>query len=116
MRWQRITAIAGALIASTASLAFYEACSAAPDPGQAAPLPQPRQPVPRTPSHLARVLTERIDPALRPEHAPAPAGELRFSIADTTAARVALDYRPTRTIENDLDGVIDDIRRRVGLV
>jgi UDP-glucose 4-epimerase len=63
---------------------------------------------------LARVLTERIDPALRPEHAPAPAGELRFSIADTTAARAALDYRPTRTIKNDLDGVIDDIRRRVG--
>jgi hypothetical protein len=58
MRWQRITAIAGALIASTASLAFYEACSAAPDPGQAAPFPQPRQPIPRTPSHLARVLTE----------------------------------------------------------
>ena len=65
---------------------------------------------------LARVLTERIAPALRPEHAPAPAGELRFSIADTTAARAALDYRPTRSIENDLDGVIDDIRRRIGPV
>jgi UDP-glucose 4-epimerase len=61
---------------------------------------------------LARVLTERIDPALRPEHAPAPAGELRFSIADITAARAALSYQPTHTIEHDLDAVIADIRAR----
>jgi UDP-glucose 4-epimerase len=61
---------------------------------------------------LARVLTERIDPALRPEHAPAPAGELRFSIADIGAAARALGYNPTRTIEGKLDDVIADIKAR----
>jgi UDP-glucose 4-epimerase len=63
-------------------------------------------------SDLARALTDRINPALRPEHAPAPPGELRFSIADITAARKALSYEPRHTIENDIDAVIEDIRAR----
>ena len=40
------------------------------------------------------------------------AGELRYSIADITAARQALEYHPTRSIASDLDAVIDDVRRR----
>jgi nucleoside-diphosphate-sugar epimerase len=63
-------------------------------------------------NQLAALLTARLNPSLAPQHAPAPGGELRYSIADIGAARRALGYNPTRTIDNDLDGVIDDIRRR----
>jgi UDP-glucose 4-epimerase len=63
-------------------------------------------------NHLGAVLTERLNPSLRPSYAPAQPGELRYSIADITAARAALRYTPTRTIEQHLDGVIEDIRRR----
>jgi UDP-glucose 4-epimerase len=63
-------------------------------------------------NQLAAVLTRRINPALTPQHAPAQAGELRYSIADISAARRALAYQPTRTIEGDVDGVIEDIRAR----
>ncbi len=63
-------------------------------------------------NRLAHVLTARLDPALTPMHAPAPAGELRFSIADIGEARRALSYEPTHTIEHDVDDVIADIRSR----
>jgi UDP-glucose 4-epimerase len=63
-------------------------------------------------SHLARLLTTRINPSLAPQHAPAQAGELRYSIADITAARDALGYRPTRTIDTDLETAIADIQSR----
>lgn len=61
---------------------------------------------------LAALLTERIAPSLTPAHAPAHPGELRYSIADISAARAALGYRPARSLERDLDAVIDDIRQR----
>ena len=63
-------------------------------------------------NELAGLLTARLNPALTPQYAPAQAGELRYSIADISAARTALGYQPTRTLEHDLDGVIADIRRR----
>jgi UDP-glucose 4-epimerase len=66
-------------------------------------------------NELAALLTDRINPALRPQYAPAQAGELRYSVADITAARGALGYSPQRSIEGDIEGVIDDIRRRQGL-
>jgi UDP-glucose 4-epimerase len=61
---------------------------------------------------LARLLSARINPALTPQHVAAPAGELRYSIADITAARQVLGYQPTRTIERDVDAVIQDVRGR----
>jgi UDP-glucose 4-epimerase len=61
---------------------------------------------------LAGRLTHRINPSLTPQHAPAQAGELRFSVADITAATRALKYAPTRTIEGNLDQVIADIKAR----
>jgi UDP-glucose 4-epimerase len=64
-------------------------------------------------NQLAMLLTERINPSLTPQHAPAQPGELRYSIADITAARHALGYNPKRTIEGNIDGVVDDVRRRV---
>jgi UDP-glucose 4-epimerase len=62
---------------------------------------------------LAALLVNRINPALIAHHAPAPAGELRYSIADIGAARQALGYAPTRTIESELDRTIADIRKRL---
>jgi UDP-glucose 4-epimerase len=64
-------------------------------------------------NQLAGLLTTRLNPAQKPRHAPAQAGELRYSIADISAARSALGYNPTRTIESNLDGVIADIRQRL---
>jgi UDP-glucose 4-epimerase len=61
---------------------------------------------------LAAMLTSALAPHLMPQHAEAPPGELRYSIADISAARRALGYAPTRTLEGDLDAVIDDIRAR----
>jgi UDP-glucose 4-epimerase len=63
-------------------------------------------------NQLAHLLTTRINPALTPEHAPAPAGELRYSIADISAARRSLGYEPARTLDLDVDGVIADIAQR----
>jgi UDP-glucose 4-epimerase len=66
-------------------------------------------------NELASLLTGRINPLLRPQYAPPQAGELRYSVADITAARRALGYSPQHTIAGDIEGVIDDIRRRQGL-
>ena len=63
-------------------------------------------------NQLAALLTSRINPALAAEYAPAQAGELRYSIADISAARQALGYEPTRSIESAIQGVIDEIARR----
>ena len=61
---------------------------------------------------LAALLTERLAPGQTVTHAPAPPGELRFSIADISAARRNLGYEPTHRLERDVDTVIEDIRDR----
>jgi UDP-glucose 4-epimerase len=63
-------------------------------------------------NRLAALLTSRINPALTPQHAPQQPGELRYSIADITAAQHALGYQPLRTIESHIDDVVADIRTR----
>ena len=63
-------------------------------------------------NELARLLVQRIAPTRTVSHAPAQAGELRFSVADISAARRALGYAPARSLQADLDAVIEDIRRR----
>jgi UDP-glucose 4-epimerase len=63
-------------------------------------------------NQLAALLTAKLAPEVRPVHAPAPPGELRYSIADISAARRVLGYSPTRTLEQHLDPVIVDIRGR----
>ena len=40
------------------------------------------------------------------------AGELRFSVADIGAARRALGFSPTRSLQQDLDDVIAWVRER----
>lgn len=64
---------------------------------------------------LAAMLTERIAPNLTPLHTSAQVGELRYSIADITAARRELDYAPTRTLEAGLEAVIEDVKTRTPL-
>ena len=61
---------------------------------------------------LAAMLTERLAPGGGVTHAPAQPGELRFSIADISAARRGLGYEPKRRLESDLDDVIADVRQR----
>ena len=63
-------------------------------------------------NELARLLIERLTPGAHPHYAPAQTGELRFSVADISAARRALHYAPQRTLKGDLDEVIADIRSR----
>jgi nucleoside-diphosphate-sugar epimerase len=63
-------------------------------------------------NELAALLTSRINPSLLPQYAPAPAGELRYSIANITAAQRALGFEPQRTLSSDIDGVIADIAQR----
>lgn len=62
---------------------------------------------------LASMLTKRLAPNLTPVHAAAQAGELRYSVADIVAASRALGYTPTRTLESDLEAVIEDVRSRL---
>jgi UDP-glucose 4-epimerase len=64
-------------------------------------------------NELAGMLVQRISPATTVGHAPAQPGELRFSVADISAARRALGFAPSRSLQADLDGVISDIRARV---
>ena len=61
---------------------------------------------------LTRMITRRLEPSIAPVFVPPQAGELRFSIADITAAREALGFAPTRTLEDDFDAVVADIKTR----
>jgi UDP-glucose 4-epimerase len=63
-------------------------------------------------NQLAALMTARLAPEAQPRYAPFQAGELRYSVADITAARTALGYLPTRSLDTDVDGVIADIRAR----
>ncbi len=63
-------------------------------------------------SELAQLLTDRLGPGLRPAYEDARDGELRFSVADISAARGAFEFSPGRSLETHLDEVIDDVRGR----
>jgi UDP-glucose 4-epimerase len=69
-----------------------------------------------TVNQIAALLIRRIQPNAKPVYAPMPAGELRYAIADITAASEKLSYRPQRSIETDTEPVIDYIRRNLGTV
>jgi len=59
---------------------------------------------------LAEILIERIRPNIRPIFSQAKAGELRFSIADISAAVSNLDYHPKRSLKTEIDSVIKSIK------
>jgi UDP-glucose 4-epimerase len=64
-------------------------------------------------NQLAMLLFEKLAPGTEPAYAPGQAGELRFSVADITAARSDLSYAPSHTLGRDIDAVIADIRARL---
>ncbi len=61
---------------------------------------------------LARIITQRLESSIAPVFVPPEAYELRFSVADITAARKELGFAPTRTLENDFDAVVAEIKKR----
>ena len=63
-------------------------------------------------NELAALLVGRINPSLPPQYAPAATGELRYSIADISAARRALGYTPTHHLRSSIDAVIAEIKER----
>jgi UDP-glucose 4-epimerase len=63
-------------------------------------------------NELAGLLITKLASGAQPSYAAAQPGELRFSVADITAARAALSYVPTRTLTTDLDSVIADVQQR----
>ena len=63
-------------------------------------------------NELAAMVLARLAPNQKPTHAEAQAGELRFSVADISAARQALGFSPTRSLQQDLDDVIAWVRER----
>ncbi|MBA3531858.1 MAG: LPS biosynthesis protein WbpP, partial [Ardenticatenales bacterium] len=64
-------------------------------------------------NEIAALLRERLDPAARIDYLPPAPGELRYSIADIATARELLGYEPTRSLQNDIDEVIEWNRRIV---
>ena len=54
----------------------------------------------------------KLAPGQKAQHAAAQAGELRFSVANIGAARRALGFSPTRSLQQDLDDVIAWVRER----
>ena len=63
-----------------------------------------------TVNQLAGLLIRRIDPSAMQVYAPAQAGEMRFAVADITAAAQKLGYRPERSLEQEIGAVIEWIR------
>jgi UDP-glucose 4-epimerase len=63
-------------------------------------------------NELAAMVLAKLAPGQQPKYAAAQAGELRFSVADISAARRALGFAPTRSLQQDLDDVIAWVRER----
>ena len=63
-------------------------------------------------NQLARLVLAKLAPGQHPKYAASQAGELRFSVADISAARRALGFAPTRSLQQDLDDVIAWVRDR----
>jgi UDP-glucose 4-epimerase len=63
-------------------------------------------------NQLAAMVLAKLAPGHKAKHADAQAGELRFSVANISAARRALGFSPTRSLQHDLDEVIDWVRER----
>ncbi|MBI3942791.1 MAG: NAD-dependent epimerase/dehydratase family protein [Chloroflexi bacterium] len=66
-----------------------------------------------TVNEVAGYLCQRLGPGIQPEYAPAQPGELRFSVADITRARLSLDYQPRFSLVDHLDEVISYHSRRI---
>ena len=61
-------------------------------------------------NQLAALVINRLAPGTKARHAAAHPGELRFSVADISAARRAFGFAPSRSLERNLDDVIDAVK------
>ena len=61
-------------------------------------------------NQLAAIVIDRLAPGQVAQHAPAQAGELRYSIAKIDAARRAFGFAPLRSLERNLDDVIEAVK------
>jgi UDP-glucose 4-epimerase len=61
---------------------------------------------------LAAMLVDRLGPGTPVVREAERPGELRFSVAQIAKAAESFGYAPVRTLEHDLDEVIDHLRRR----
>jgi UDP-glucose 4-epimerase len=61
-------------------------------------------------NQLATIVLQRLAPDQQARHQPAPAGELRFSVANIEAARRAFQFAPSRSIHDHLDDVIESVK------
>ena len=64
-------------------------------------------------NELAKLIVEHVRPASPIEHGPAHEGEVRFSLADITAAQRAFGYAPHRTLAAHFDEIVADVRARL---
>lgn len=62
---------------------------------------------------LAGMITARLAPGADVAHGPAHGSELRYSVADISAARAALGYAPSRDLGSHLDEVIASVSERL---
>lgn len=58
---------------------------------------------------LAKILIEKIRPGAHPHFAPTQPGELRFSVADISAASTNLGYFPERSLLAEINSVISNL-------
>lgn len=63
---------------------------------------------------IARLLIERINGGIEPEHAGAPMGEPKDSVADVTAMKELLGFTPKTTLADRVDSLIEWNRARLG--
>ena len=64
-------------------------------------------------NQLASLVLNHLAPGQTAQYGPAQAGELRFSVANIDAARRAFGFTPSRSIEPNLDDVIESVRTTV---
>jgi UDP-glucose 4-epimerase len=64
-------------------------------------------------NQLAALVISQLSPGAKANHAEAQAGELRFSVANIDAARAAFGFAPARSLEHNLQDVVDSVRQRI---
>lgn len=63
-------------------------------------------------TRLAALIARSIPSGPPFQSAPEPPGELRYSVADIQAARAGLGYVPRHVLEDDIDALVADIRKK----
>jgi UDP-glucose 4-epimerase len=63
-------------------------------------------------NELAAMVLDKLAPGTRPDYAAPPGGELRYSVANIDAAREELGFAPRRSLEQDIDEVIEWVQAR----